>query len=235
MADGAGDASLRLGVVIPALDAAATLPAVLAALTAETGRLALDIVVVDGGSADATAAVAAAAGARPIRAPRGRGVQLAAGAAAVAGDWLMFLHADSVPAAGWAEAVEAFARAPANRERAAHFRFALDDAAPEARRLERLVAWRCRRFGLPYGDQGLLIARTFYRALGGYRPLPLMEDVDLVRRIGRARLTGLPVALRTSAVRWRRDGYLARSARNLCCLGLYFAGLPPRLIARIYG
>jgi hypothetical protein len=89
--------------------------------------------------------------------------------------------------------------------------------------------------GLPYGDQGLLIHRDLLRAVGGVRPLPLMEDVDLVRRLGRARLRALPADAVTAAERWERDGYLWRSARNLLCLSLWFAGVPPRLIQRLYG
>jgi rSAM/selenodomain-associated transferase 2 len=215
-----------LSVVIPALDAAATLPATLAALTG-----AAEVLVVDGGSADGTAGLAATLGARVVAAPRGRGVQLAAGVAAAAGPWLLLLHADTRLAPGWVEAVGARLPDPG---RAWHFRFALDDAAPAARRLERAVAWRCRALALPYGDQGLLIHRDLLAAVGGIRPLPLMEDVDLVRRIGRARLGAIGVDAVTSAERWRRDGYLARSARNLACLSLWFLGVPPDRIARLY-
>ena len=218
-----------LSVIVPALDAARTLPATLAAVGGA------EIIVVDGGSRDATPSIAAAAGARVVSTPRGRGLQLAAGADAAHGAWLLFLHADTVLGAGWRAEVEAFAADPANRARAAAFRFAVDDAAPQARRLERMVAWRGRVWGLPYGDQGLLIHREFYRAVGGFRPLPLMEDVDLVRRIGRARLTILTTPAVTSAVRWRREGWLGRSLRNLTCLALYFAGVPPRLLVRVYG
>lgn len=221
-----------LTIVIPALDAAARLGATLAACAAWDGA---EVVVVDGGSRDGTAAVARAAGARVLGAPRGRGTQLAAGAAAARGDWLLFLHADTRPAPGWVEAVRRFMADPANRERAGHFAFALDDPSPQARRLERMVAWRCRALALPYGDQGLLIPRALYDALGGYRPIPIMEDVDLVRRLGRRRLAALPVAAVTSAERWRRDGWTRRSARNLACLALWFAGVPPRWIRRLYG
>jgi hypothetical protein len=119
--------------------------------------------------------------------------------------------------------------------RAAYFRFTLDGPERQARRLERMVAWRCRRFGLPYGDQGLLVARALLEEVGGVRDLPLMEDVDLVRRIGRARLVPLPADAVTSAAKWRRDGWTTRSARNLACLSLYFLGVPPRVIARLYG
>jgi hypothetical protein len=88
--------------------------------------------------------------------------------------------------------------------------------------------------GLPYGDQGLLIHRDLLRAVGDIPLLPLMEDVALVRRLGRHRLAALDVDAMTSAARWRRGGWYRRSARNLLCLALYFAGVPPRLIARLY-
>lgn len=219
-----------LSIVIPTLDAAVALPRTLPAL-AEAGA---EIIVVDGGSSDGTPGVARGAGCRLVTAPRGRGAQLAAGADAARGEWLLFLHADTRPGPGWAAAARGFMADPANATRAAYFHFALDDPSPAARRLEAAVAWRCRLLALPYGDQGLLIAAPFYRALGGFRPLPLMEDVDLVRRIGRARLVGLDHPAVTSASRYRA-GYVRRSARNLLCLSLYFAGLPPARIARLYG
>ncbi|NOG71660.1 TIGR04283 family arsenosugar biosynthesis glycosyltransferase [Roseicella sp. DB1501] len=224
-----------LSIVIPTLNAAATLGPVLAACAKARAEAVAEIILVDGGSRDGTVAVARAAGCRVIEAPRGRGPQLAAGARAANGDWLLFLHADTRPAPGWSGIARGFMAAPGNAGRAGYFAFALDDPAPAARRLERLVAWRCRRLGLPYGDQGLLLSRAFHDALGGVRPIPLMEDVDLVRRIGRRRLVGLPVAALTSAARWRREGWRRRSARNLLCLSLFFLGLPPRLIQRLYG
>ena len=97
------------------------------------------------------------------------------------------------------------------------------------------MAWRSRALALPYGDQGLLINRRFYDALGGFRALPIMEDVDMVRRIGRRRLVMLAPTMVTSGARYRRWGVTVRGLRNLTCLGLYFLGLPPRAIARLYG
>jgi len=220
---------MTLSVVIPTLNAAHSLPACIAALA----RLPSEVVVADGGSTDGTAALAARLGALVVQAPRGRGRQLAAGIAAARGNWLLLLHADTRLEAGWAVAAWRFMAA--HPDSAGYFRFALDAAEPQARRLERMVAWRCRRLGLPYGDQGLLLPRTLLDAVGGMRDLPLMEDVDLVRRIGRRRLVGLEVAALTSAARWRRDGWHARSLRNLACLGMYFLGVPLRVIARVYG
>ena len=217
-----------LSVVIPTLNAASTLAETIAAVAAT----AAEVVVVDAASTDATEAVARAAGARVLDAPRGRGAQLAAGVAAAREPWLLLLHADTVLAPDWPEA--AAAHIAAGPARAGYFRFALASADPRARRLERAVAWRCRMLGLPYGDQGLLIHRDLLTAVGGIRPLPLMEDVDLIRRLGRARIAPLPASAVTSASRWERDGWRARSARNLVCLAAWFAGVPAERLARWY-
>jgi rSAM/selenodomain-associated transferase 2 len=223
-----------LSVIIPTLDAEASLAATLAAL-AEARPLLREIIVADGGSCDRTVAIAEAAGARVMTAPRGRGAQLAAGAAVANGDFLCFLHADTQPEPGWAAELARFIGDPCNRERAGYLAYRLDDASAPARRLERIVAWRSRVLGLPYGDQGLVLARDFYRALGGFPALALMEDVAFVRRIGRKRLVALEAGALTSAARYRRGGYLLRPLRNLFCLSLYFLGAPPRLIGRLYG
>ena len=221
-----------LSVVIPTLDAAAVLPATLAALA--EAEIVDEIVVVDGGSRDDTVALAGRGGARVITAPRGRGPQLAAGAAAASGRWLLFLHADCRPAPGWEAAIGGFIACRDGAESAGYFALRLDDPTPAARRLERIVAWRCRAFALPYGDQGLLIARTLYDRIGGYAALPLMEDIDLVRRLGRRRLAPLGATMTASARRYRTGGYVRRPLRNLGCLALYFLGLPTSLIARLY-
>ena len=233
MSSAEGSETAAISVVIPVLNATSTLARTLESV-GEVGGLIRETIVVDGGSRDGTALLAEGAGARVIASAPGRGVQLAAGAAAASAPWLLFLHADTVLGRGWFAEVAAFVSAPGHRDRAAAFRFALDDPAPAARRVERLVAWRCRRWGLAYGDQGLLIGRALYDRVGGFRPLPLMEDVDLVRRIGRRRLTILRATAVTSAARYRRDGWWLRPARNLCCLSLYFMGVPPRTIAWLY-
>ena len=235
-----GAVSPVLSIVIPTLDAAGVLGATLAAMAEGRARLEargmpVETVVADGGSRDGTDAEARRHGARLITAERGRGPQLAAGAAAAEGAWLLFLHADTRPEPGWDDEVGAFIAGAANQKRAACFRFALDDSAPVARLLERLVALRCRLFALPYGDQGLLIHRGLYEALGGYRPLPLLEDVDLVRRIGRRRLGLLATPAVTSAVRYRRAGYGSRMVRNFCCLALFALGVRAETVARLYG
>lgn len=217
---------LSLSVVIPALNAAPTLARCLERVGAVD-----ELILVDGGSTDLTRTIAESAGARVVISPKGRGVQLRAGGEAARGDWLLFLHADTVLATGWHKAAELHIRG--HRGRAACFRFRLDDPAWQARWIERGVRMRVRWLGLPYGDQGLLVPADLYRRAGGFRPLPLMEDVDLVRRLGRVRMLDADAV--TSAERWRRDGWGRRSARNLLCLGLYRAGVPVERIARLYG
>ena len=216
-----------LTIVIPALNAGASLGACLAAL--DSGD---EIIVVDGGSTDDSAAIAERSGARVIAAPRGRGTQLRAGGEAARGDWLLFLHADTQLGAGWREAVAA--HVATTPDRAGFFDLRLDDRAWQARFIERGVALRVRLLGLPYGDQGLLVSRRLYDEVGGFRPLALMEDVDLARRIGGHRLRRLGTTALTSAQRWRRDGWLRRSGRNLACLALYGLGVAPARIARLY-
>jgi rSAM/selenodomain-associated transferase 2 len=228
-----------ISVVIPTFNAETTLGPTLAALVpAVVDGVVQEAIVVDGGSIDETCAIAEAAGTRLIRAPWGRGSQLQAGAAAARGDWLLFLHADTVLQPGWVDEVKGFMEWTATGRRApaaAAFRFALDDDGLMPRLLESLVALRCLLFALPYGDQGLFIPRKLYDELGGFRPMPLMEDVDFVRRLKRHQRVMLKSRAVTSGARYRREGYVARSLRNRCCIALYYLRVPARVLTRFYG
>lgn len=221
-----------LSIVIPALNASANLPATLSSVS--TTLIPTELLVVDGGSSDDTITAAEAGGACAISAPRGRGGQIVAGIARARADWLLILHADTRLAEGWDQAVAGYMADPSSERRAAHFRFALDDEDERARKIERRVAWRCRRMALPYGDQGLLIHRRLLESIGGWRPLSLMEDVDIALRLGPRRLTSLDIAAVTSAERYRCDGYRWRPVRNVTLLVLYFMGLPTALLRRLY-
>ena len=115
------------------------------------------------------------------------------------------------------------------------FQFALDDAAWQARVIERLVAWRVKYLRLPYGDQGLFVRRRQFRSLGGFSEWPLLEDVAFARRLVRGGpVAELPLALKTSSRRWRRDGWFRRSTMNLAIVALYFVGVSPTRLARWY-
>jgi rSAM/selenodomain-associated transferase 2 len=223
-----------ISVVIPTLNAEESLPATLAALApAAIVGLVREVVVADGGSTDKTGAIAEAAGATLIATAQGRGGQLAAGAGAARGGWLLFLHADTVLEEGWASEAAAFMRD--NAGRAAVFSLAFD-AKGFAPRLVAVGAMiRTRIFRAPYGDQGLLIPRALYDAVGGFRALPLMEDVDFIDRLNR--LGGFRILkskATTSARRYEKDGYFARVARNALCILMFRAGADPARIARFY-
>jgi hypothetical protein len=161
-----------------------------------------------------------------------------AGAARAKHPWLLFLHADTVLEPGWErEALHFMDKVDAGRIKpaAAAFRFTLDDEGVAPRFLESLVRLRCAALRLPYGDQGLLIPRRLYDAVGGYRELPLMEDLDLVRRLGWGRLRLLRSRAVTSAQRYRQDGYIRRALKNQMCLILYALNVPVARISRLYG
>ncbi len=224
-----------ISVIIPTLNAEASLNDTVKCIVMDNPRHAVEIVVSDGGSTDGTVANARCAGWLVVEGAPGRGIQLARGAALAGGDWFLFLHADTRLLAGWASEVSTFIERSGANNRAASFTFALDDRSLSARLIEAIVAWRVSVLALPYGDQGLLISRELYHALGGYRPYPLMEDVDLVRRIGRSRIEALKACAMTSAARYRHDGYAVRSMRNVLTLVLYFLGVPPKLLAKYYG
>ncbi|NOT70672.1 MAG: glycosyltransferase [Hyphomicrobium sp.] len=228
-----------LSVIIPALNAERHLPSTLTALVpAAVDGIIREVIIVDGGSADRTRSVADHAGADFLVTAPGRGSQLAEGAARAKFPWLLFLHADTVLQDGWErEAADFMHRVDVGEQprSAAAFRFRLDDNGLAPRTLEAIVRVRCAALRLPYGDQGLLISRRLYDEVGGYNALPIMEDVDIVRRLGRSRMTLLNANATTSAERYRREGYLARTLRNQTCLALYSAGLPIAKIQRLYG
>jgi rSAM/selenodomain-associated transferase 2 len=225
-------AAETLSVIIPTLNAAGGLGATLDRVGEARGA---EIIVVDGGSSDDTLSIATLHGAICLQAARGRGTQMRAGAARASRPWLLFLHADTRLERGWVAAAQAWADRAGAEDEFAAFTFELDDDDWRARLLSWLVDVRARRLGgLPYGDQGVLIHRDLLNQIGGYAAIPLMEDVDLARRLGRRRLSLLPAHAVTSADRWRRDGWVRRSARNLVCLTLFQIGVSPATIMRLY-
>ena len=224
-----------ISVIIPTLNAAPHLPRTLQSLVAGViGGLVKEVLVVDGGSEDETLAIADAAGCAIVKAERGRAKQLRAGAEIAKSKWLLFLHADTALASGWVDETERFINAPQSRKKAAVFKLAFDDASADARRVVFWARMRARVMKLPYGDQGLLISRFFYDGIGGYPDVPLMEDVEIMRRIGPRRLVLLETQAVTSADKYRRDGYDKRAWRNLGLMARYLMGADPVELAKAY-
>lgn len=226
-----------ISVIIPTRNAEHELAPTLAALVpAAVEGLVREVIIADGGSRDRTLEIADGSGAEIVIAPPGRGQQLKAAAGRARFPWLLFLHADTRLEHGWENEVEGFISAVMSGRRkdcAAAFRLALDDHGFAPRAIETAVWLRTTLLKLPYGDQGLVISRRLYDHIGGFREMPLLEDVDLARRLGR-RITMLNARATTSARRYKEEGYARRVLRNQACLALYHAGVSPARIARFY-
>lgn len=185
-----------------------------------------ELIVSDGGSTDETLILADAWGANIVSGAASRGGQLRRGCAAARADWFLVVHADTVLSPGWTDAVAAHL----GQGNAAYFKLAFDRGG------RAVAAWanlRARLFGLPYGDQGVLVRRDLYARVGGYPDIPLMEDVALARAL-RGKLTALDAVAVTSSEKYRQQGWLRRGTRNLWTLMRYFAGVSPEVLADTY-
>lgn len=222
-----------LSIIIPTLNAAADLPLCLESLLPglEAGLI-REVIVADAGSSDTTRAIAGSSGATVIDCAAGRGRQLRAGADAARGEWLLFLHADTALSRDWTE--RAASHMGTRPGMAAAFTLKYRSDAGAARWLETRANRRARWFGLPYGDQGLLITRALYNEIGGYADIPLMEDVRIVRAIGKARLVILAAEARTSAAKYERDGWRRRAWKNAWLVARYLMGASPEALAKVY-
>jgi rSAM/selenodomain-associated transferase 2 len=222
----------RVAVVIPTLDEAPRIGALIGTLNREP-ELA-EIIVTDGGSSDGTAALAARLGARVIAGARGRGAQLRAGAAAARGEILLFLHADSVfPPGGLTAITAALDHSP--RAPGGNFRVIFDGVGGFDLWLTAAYAW-VRRFALYYGDSGIFVRRSVYDAIGGIKPMALMEDWEFVRRLERAgptiRVDDPPLVTSSRKFAGRRPAAVIWGLTLMHFL--YWFGVPPERLAHVY-
>lgn len=220
-----------ISIIIPTLNEEACIGETVASVA---GRPGIEVIVADGGSHDQTVALATAAGARVIAAPAGRGRQQNAGARIAHGRVLLFLHADTRLPEGFAAQVRAALDRPGIV--AGAFRFAIGAKGWRFRLLELCTNWRAAWLGLSYGDQALFVSAARFQAMGGFREIALLEDVDLVRRLralGRIALLKNPAL--TSARRWQRLGLVRTTVMNQAILLGFFCGLSPERLARWYG
>ena len=211
---------MRISVVVPALNEAESIAACIAGIPPGAD----EVVVADGGSTDATKAAAQAAGARVIDAPRGRGPQMNAGAAATTGEVLLFLHADTRLPPEAFDHVRRILEDPGVAGGAFHL--AIDGAGWFYRFTARNANIRSKIAGAPYGDQAFFVRRTAVDALRGYAAMPLCEDLDFIRRLRRqGRVVLAPAAVSTSARRWIKTGRVRLTIRNSVLFVKYWLGL----------
>ena len=220
----------KLSVIIPVLNAQDDLPQSLPALWEGMERgLIRELILSDGGSNDGTRDISEAAGAIWVAGSPSRGGQLRRGAATSSGEWLLFLHADTILPNGWAECVEK----QMAKGRPAAFHLSFDHGGLVARFVSGWANLRSRLLGLPYGDQSLLVSRSEYEAIGGYIDIPIMEDIAMSKALGK-RLTLMPLAATTSARKYVHEGWFARGGRNIWILGRYLCGATPEKLADEY-
>ena len=221
-----------LSIVIPTLNAAACLPAnAESLLSGVTDGITREMVVSDGGSTDNTVEVAKELGAVIVEGAKGRGQQISRGIFTSKAPWVLILHADTRLGDGWVWAV----REHINREtgKAGYFRLQFDADGTAPRLVARGANLRSRYFGLPYGDQGLLISRRLLKQVGGFPEVSLMEDVMMAERL-KGRLVELDADAVTSPDRFERDGWARRVSRNLTTLARYKLGADPETLVKSY-
>jgi rSAM/selenodomain-associated transferase 2 len=220
----------RISVVVPALNEERHLPGALKSAAAGEN---VEIIVVDGGSSDTTVKSARIAGAKGIQTEAGRARQMNAGAKEAGGEILLFLHADTLLPLGWDRYIRNTLRM--RGVCAGAFEFSLDSKLPGIRFIERAANFRSRSLQIPYGDQAIFMTRSTFHTMGGFAEVPIMEDLEMVRRLRRlGRIHTVSAAVVTSARRWEKLGVWRTSLANQLLLLAYFCGISPGLLARWY-
>lgn len=222
--------AMTLSIIVPALDEAAGIERCLGRMQGPRTR-GHEVIVVDGGSRDATPALARALADRVIETSRGRAVQMNAGAATACGDGLLFVHADTLLPEGADRAVSAaLALKPWGR-----FDVRIAGRHPMLRVVGQMMNLRSRLSGIATGDQAMFVRRTVFEALGGYAAIPLMEDIELSRRLRRlARPACLRDRVETSGRRWESRGVLRTVALMWRLRLAYRLGADPARLAERY-
>ena len=199
-----------------------------------TGFDNVEIIVVDGGSTDRTVDIARAHDTRVLSGPRGKSAQMNLGALSAVGEFMIFLHADTLLPEGWIDHVRREMQRPGTV--AGAFELRIDGDRPGLRLIEALANFRSQSLGMPYGDQAIFMKADVFRALGGFPNQPIMEDFELMRRLRkRGSINIVPAAVLTSGRRWKERGIWATTAINQVLIVAYLMGISPKLLARFYG
>ena len=219
-----------ISIIIPTLDEADFIAGTLASIRKEPG---LEVIVVDGGSRDDTPVIAQSLGALVLFSSPGRARQMNLGATRAKGDLLLFLHADTQLPEGYADCLRRCFENP--RVVAGAFRLGLTPRLRGTAFIEKMANLRAEKLDLPYGDQAIFVSAKRFHELGGYKEIPLLEDVDLVRRLRKTgRLAVIPVPVLSSSRRWKKLGVWKTTWINQMILSGFFLGIPPRILARWY-
>jgi len=193
-----------------------------------------NIIIVDGYSKDLTKNICKKYNTQFFTSKTNRGMQLKLGGEKAGTNWIFFLHADSILQNSAIDKIAEFISIDKNNYKAAAFKLKFNQKNIYASCLSKIVFFRSKYFKLPYGDQGLIISKTFYNKIGGFKPLPIMEDVEIVKNIGFKNIQILDSYIITDSIRYKNQGWLIRPLINLYCLSLYFLGFNINYINKIY-
>jgi rSAM/selenodomain-associated transferase 2 len=222
---------MKLSTIVPMLNEEVAIASALRALCA--GAPDGEIIVVDGGSVDRSRDIAQPLCDLLIEAPRGRAVQMNAGAARAIGDVLAFVHADTIVPRTFAADIEA-ALADA-RVSGGRFDLRLDDSHPLCVLIGALISLRSRLSRTATGDQAMFVRRAIFDSLGGFPDIPICEDLEFARRLKHAgRIACLRSRVVTSARRWRKTGIIRTTVRMWMIRAAYLLGVPPSKLSRSY-
>ena len=223
-----------LSIIIPVLNEAHAINQTLSRLKVPEGGGGVEILVVDADPKGETIHAITQSHVRKIIGTRGRGAQLNRGAAEASGKILLFLHADTILPGG---TLKAIVRCMKDADIAGGaFDLGIESEKSVFRLIEAAVYLRTRLTHIPYGDQAIFLRRDIFHQIGGYKEIPLMEDVELMRRIKRAggKIIIIPSKVQTSARRWEKEGIIWCTLRNWTVTALYLMGISPERLARYY-
>jgi rSAM/selenodomain-associated transferase 2 len=222
---------MSLSIIIPTLNEEESLAVTLQALTYVDGEF--EVIVVDGGSEDSTIEIARQFGVRVVSSDRGRGTQMHNGARAARGETLFFLHADTVAPGAVVKGINEALIRDVNAV-GGNLKVRFDGASRSARFMTWLYP-KLGELGLCYGDSGIFVRASVYREMGGFNSLPLFEDLDFIKRLQqRGRMIHLPLELITSSRRFEDRSFPLTFARWSILQALYWIGVSPRTLSRLY-
>jgi rSAM/selenodomain-associated transferase 2 len=226
--------NLQISIIIPVFNEFSIINKTIEHLNHLCNLHSIEIIVVDGHKFQTTIKVIKDKDIKKIRSPRGRGIQMNSGAKVASGEILLFLHADTYLTDNAPELI--IKTIQDQNAVAGAFDLGIRSHKEVFRLIEKMVHIRSRLIQLPYGDQGIFIRRKFFENLGGYNNMPLMEDVDLMRRIKKAggKIVIVKQKVLTSPRRWEKEGVILCTLRNWTLILLFFLGIPAEKLSKFY-